>query len=49
VAALDALGELPEQRLHDIHELGLLRDLEHLLKLVHEEHLLAAVSDGPEL
>lgn len=45
----DALSELPEERIHDLLELGRLDDVEYLLQLVEEHHLLGRVRLRPEL
>lgn len=45
----DTLGELSEERLLDFDELGRLDDVQNLLQLVQEHHLLRTVSLWPEL
>ena len=43
VVAADALGELVEERHHDLLELGRLDHVQDLLQLVQEHHLLRGV------
>lgn len=45
----DALSQLPEERIHDLLELGGLDDVEYLLELVEEHDLLRRVRLRPEL
>ncbi len=49
VRAGHTLGQLTEERLHDLHELGRLDHVQDLLQLVEEHHLLRTVSLGPVL
>ena len=49
VLAVEAPGQLPEERQHDLLELGRLRELQDLLELPQEQHLLLAVGHRPEL
>ena len=49
MGAGDTLGQLTEQRLHDLDELRGLDDVQDLLQLVEEHHLLGAVGLGPVL
>ena len=49
VGAGDALGQLSEQRLHDLDELRGLDDVQDLLQLIEEHHLLGTVGLGPVL
>jgi len=45
----DTLGEGLEERHHDLGELGGLDDVQNLLELVQEHHLLGTVHLRPEL
>lgn len=49
VGAGDTLGQLPEERLHDLDELRRLDHVQDLLQLVQEHHFLRAVSLRPVL
>ena len=47
--AVEALGQLPEERCHDPLELRGLRQLQYLLQLAKEQDLLLAVGHWPVL